>query len=84
MFGRFSVDRDHNTYGQNSVAALSGPLNLVYNYYGDVSAVGSWIHSFLPNFISETQVSYSHEYKFTGSPSDPNIPNMADYLTTMS
>ena len=80
VFGRFSVDRDHNTYGQNSVAALTGPLNLVYNYYGDVSVVGSWTHSFSPNFISETQVSYSHEYKFTGSPSDPNIPNMADYL----
>ena len=81
VFGRFSVDRDHNTYGQNSVAALSGPLNLVYNYYGDVSAVGSWSHTFSPTFLSETQVSYSHEYKFTGSPSDPNIANMADYLS---
>ncbi len=40
----------------------------------------SWTHSFSPTLLSETQVSYSHEYKFTGSPSDPNIPNMADYL----
>ncbi len=80
VFGRFSVDRDHNPYQTNSVPALSGPLNYVYNYYGDVSAVGSWTHTFSPTFLSETQVSYSHEFKFTGSPNDPNIPNMADYL----
>ena len=80
VFGRFSVDRDHNTYQTNSVPALSGPLNYVYNYYGDNSAVASWTHTFSPVFLSDTQVSYSHEYKFTGSPSDPNIKNMADYL----
>src|SRR5450759_4123001 len=80
VFGRFSVARDTNNYQTNSVPALSGPLNYVYNYYGDVSAVGSWSHTFSPTFLSETQVSYSHEYKFTGSPNDPNIANMADYL----
>src|SRR6266581_4054136 len=35
VFGRFSLDRDRNTNGLNGVAALSGPLNQVYNYYGD-------------------------------------------------
>jgi hypothetical protein len=80
LFGRVSRNVDRAT-NESGVAATNGALNKVLNYYGDTSAAGSWTHSFSPTFLSATQVSFSHEFKFTGSPANAGgIPNVADYL----
>ena len=80
LFGRVTVGHDKVLYAQNSIAPLSGPLNMVLGTYHDISVVGTLNHSFSPTFLSSTRVSYSHEFKFVGSPTDPNIPNMATFL----
>ena len=84
LFGRVSVGHDKvlnvSAGGPATIPPLSGPLNWVLGTYHDVSVVGSWSHTFSPVFLSSTRVSWSHEFKFVGSPSDPNIPNMATYL----
>ncbi len=80
VFGRVSVGHDQVLYAQNSIAPLNGPLNMVLGTYYDVSTVGTWSHSISPTFLSSTRASLSHEYKFVGSPSDPQIPNMATFL----
>src|SRR5574340_688587 len=79
VFGRFTLTNDNNTYS-NGVPATNYALNTVFGYYRDVNAVGSWIHSFSPAFISETMVSFSRENKFTGPPVVAGIENLADYL----
>ena len=84
LFGRVSVGHDKNQYigagGSSNIQPLSGPLNWVYGTYHDVSVAGSWSHTLSPGFLSSLRVSFSHEYKFVGSPNDPNIPNVSRYL----
>jgi hypothetical protein len=84
LFGRVSVGHDKvlnvSAGGPTTIPPLSGPLNFVLGTYHDVSVVGSWSHTFSPTFLSSTRVSWSHEFKFVGSPSDPNIPNVATFL----
>jgi hypothetical protein len=84
LFGRVSVGHDKvlnvSAGGPTTIPPLSGPLNWVLGTYHNVSVVGSWSHTFSPTFLSSTRVSWSHEFKFVGSPSDPNIPNVATYL----
>ncbi|MGD0499156.1 MAG: carboxypeptidase regulatory-like domain-containing protein [Bryobacteraceae bacterium] len=82
IFGRFSRDFDNNIYTQGTptITPHQTSLDEVYNYYGDNNAVGTWTHSFSPSFVSATKVSWSHEFKFTGSPTDPKIGNVTDYL----
>jgi hypothetical protein len=84
LFGRVSVGHDKGLNvgagGSSNIPPLSGPLNYVLGTYYDVSAVGSWTHTFSPTFVSSTRASWSHEFKFVGSPSDPNIPNVSQYL----
>jgi hypothetical protein len=84
LFGRVSVGHDKvlnvSAGGPSTIPPLSGPLNWVLGTYHDVSVVGSWSHTFSPTFLSSTRVSWSHEFKFVGSPSDPKIPNVATYL----
>jgi hypothetical protein len=84
LFGRVSVGHDKvlnvSAGGPSTIPPLSVPLNWVLGTYHDVSVVGSWSHTFSPAFLSSTRVSWSHEFKFVGSPSDPNIPNVATYL----
>jgi len=84
LFGRVSVGHDKglnvSAGGPTTIPPLSGPLNWVLGTYHDVSVVGSWSHTFSPAFLSSTRVAWSHEFKFVGSPSDPNIPNVATYL----
>jgi len=80
LFGRVSVGHDNAPYVQNGIIALSGPLNWVTGTYHDVSATGTLSHTFSPSLLSSTRVSYSHEFKFVGSPDDPQIGNMATFL----
>ncbi len=80
LFGRVSVGHDKVLYAQSGIAPLSGPMNMVLGTYHNVSVVGTWTHTLSPAFLSSTRASWFHEFKFVGSPSDPNIPNMATYL----
>lgn len=84
LFGRISVGHDKvlnvSAGGPATIPPLSGPLNWVLGTYYDVSVTGTWTHTFSPTLLSTTRVSWSHEFKFVGSPSDPNIPNVSEYL----
>jgi Carboxypeptidase regulatory-like domain len=84
LFGRVSVGHDRTSSvsagGSTQVPPLSGPLNYVSGQYHDVSGVASWTHMISPAFVSAARVSYSQEYKFTGSPYDSSIGNVSQYL----
>ncbi|MGD0499157.1 MAG: TonB-dependent receptor [Bryobacteraceae bacterium] len=82
IFGRVSRNVDNYIYlnGLPTLTPYTNSANMVLNYYGDTSIAGEWNHSFSPTFLSQMQVSWSREYKFTGSPSSPDTGNLADYL----
>jgi hypothetical protein len=82
VFGRVSDNYDNAPYvgAGSGIPALSGPLNWVLGTYHEVSVAGSWSHTFSPTFLSSTRVTYSQEYKFVGSPNDPGIGNVSQYL----
>lgn len=84
VFLRASVGYDKVLYvgagGSSNIPPLSGPMNWVLGTYDNIGLVGSWSHTISPRFLSSTRASFYHEYKFVGSPSDPNIPNMPTFL----
>lgn len=84
LFGRVTVGHDKGLNigagGSSNIPPLSGPLNWVLGTYHDVSVAGTWSHTISPSFISTTRVSWSHEFKFVGSPDDPTIGNVSSYL----
>lgn len=80
LFGRVTVGHDNSPYVQSGIIALSGPLNWVLGTYHNVGVTGTLNHTFSPTLLSATRVSYSHEFKFVGSPDDPNIGNVSTFL----
>ncbi|MGO9255811.1 MAG: carboxypeptidase regulatory-like domain-containing protein [Bryobacteraceae bacterium] len=84
VFGRVSVGHDRTSSvsagGSTQVPPLSGTLNYVSGEYHDVSAVASWTHTISPTFVSAARLSWSQEYKFTGSPYNSSIGNVSEYL----
>lgn len=79
VFGRFSINGDQTIYA-NGVASTNYALNSVLGTYTDGSGAFTWTHSFSPTSLSETQVSFSRQHKFVGTPSVAGISNMTDYL----
>jgi hypothetical protein len=79
LFFRFTVDNDISTT-PNGVPAINLAMDTVYNLNREYNGAVSLTHSFSPIFLSETQVTYSHENKFVGAPPVAGITNMATYL----
>jgi hypothetical protein len=65
LFGRVTVAKHIQTYPR-AVPTTDNTTSMVYDFYSDQNAAGSWIHSFSPTFLSETLVTFSREHKFVG------------------
>src|SRR5215469_14856028 len=79
LFGRVTVAKHVQTYPR-AVPTTDNATSMVYDFYFDQNAAGSWTHSFSPTFVSETLVTFSREHKFVGAVDVPGIPNLAEYL----
>jgi hypothetical protein len=82
LFGRFTQDRDDQTYPRD-VPTLDNTMNTVYNLYLDQNVAGNWTHTLSPTFLSETLVTFSREHKVTSGINVSGIPNLANYLGTL-
>jgi hypothetical protein len=79
LFGRVTVAKHVQTYPR-AVPTTDNTTSMVYDFYFDQNAAGSWIHTFSPTFVSETLVTFSREHKFVGAVDVPGIPNLAQFL----